>query len=161
MALDHLATDEITESDLQELVEAGVAEGRDIDFKQHSYGAADSEKREYLADVSSFANTIGGHIVIGMREEEGIANELLGISVDPDRERTRLEEIARNGLQPRLTGLRILAVPIEGDRCVIVIRIPRSWNPPHRVIAQRSNRFWARDGGGKYQPRMSRSMLKS
>jgi hypothetical protein len=33
MPLDHLAIDRITKADLQALIDSGVAEGRDIEFK--------------------------------------------------------------------------------------------------------------------------------
>jgi hypothetical protein len=152
MPLDHLSIDRITEADLQALIEAGVAEGRDIDFKVESWGTSDPHKKEFLADVSSLANTVGGHIVVGMREEGGIARELVGVEVDPDKERLRLEQLARDGLQPRIMGLQIAAVKVGGGRHALVIRIPRSWSPPHRVTAQGSSRFWARAGAGKYEP---------
>jgi hypothetical protein len=35
---------------------------------------------------------------------------------------------------------------------VIIVRVPRSFIPPHRVVARDSNRFWARAGTTKYQP---------
>jgi hypothetical protein len=47
--------DHIAERDLQSLVENGVAEGILFDYKGELYGASDSEKREFLKDVSSFA----------------------------------------------------------------------------------------------------------
>jgi hypothetical protein len=152
MPLDHLPLDRITEADLQALIEAGVAEGRDIDFKSETWGHSNEEKKEFLKDISSFANTVGGHIVVGMREKSGIARELAGIDIDPDKERLRLEQLARDGLQPRIMGLRIAALKLANGQHVLVIRIPRSWNPPHRVVAQGSNRFWARGGAGKYEP---------
>jgi hypothetical protein len=43
--------------------------------------------------------------------------------------------------------------PIElddGTRC-IVLRIPRSWYPPHRVSTQNSNRFWIRNSSGAHE----------
>lgn len=152
MPLDHLAIDSITEADLQELIDNGVAEGRDIDFKAQSWGNADKDKHEFLADISAFANTVGGHIVVGMQERNGIAHALPGLSINPDQERLRLEQLAQNGLQPRIRGLGIQAVLLANGHHALVIRVPRSWNPPHRVIAQGSNRFWARAGNGKYQP---------
>jgi Putative DNA-binding domain len=144
--------DEVTESHLQELIEDGVPESRELDFKRDTYGNSDSDKRELLADVTSFANTIGGHIIIGMDEANGVASALVGISDKADAECLRLEQIVRNGIQPRLSGLAIRCVPLATGRNAIVIRVPRSWIPPHRIIAQGSNKFYARDGRGKYEP---------
>jgi hypothetical protein len=44
-------------------------------------------------------------------------------------------------------------LPIElntGAFC-FVLRIPRSWYPPHRVCAQGSNRFWIRNSSGAHE----------
>ena len=35
---------------------------------------------------------------------------------------------------------------------VLIIRVPRSYHAPHRIIRQNSNRFWARSAAGKYEP---------
>jgi hypothetical protein len=42
------------------------------DYKRDIYGNSENDKREFLADVSSFANTIGGDIVIGIDEASGL-----------------------------------------------------------------------------------------
>ena len=42
------------------------AEGRTLDYKRTLPGSTDEEKREFLADVSSFANAAGGDIVYGI-----------------------------------------------------------------------------------------------
>jgi hypothetical protein len=57
-----------------------------------------------------------------------------------------------SGLEPRIINLRIHAVPIAAGGHIIIVRVPRSFIPPHRVIARNSNRFWARAGTTKYQP---------
>lgn len=152
MPLDHLAIDRITEADLQALVDNGVAEGRDIEFKAQSWGNADKDKHEFLADISAFANTVGGHIVVGMQEKNGVAHALTGLSINPDQERLRLEQLGRDGLRPRIGGLQVAAVGLSNGNHALVLRIPRSWNPPHRVVAQGSNRFYARAGAGRYEP---------
>src|SRR5713226_597916 len=46
--------DDIAQRDLQSFVENGVAEGILFDYKGELYVASDSEKREFLKDVSSF-----------------------------------------------------------------------------------------------------------
>src|SRR6266508_3467125 len=91
---------DLREEDLLTLI-GTASEGRVIDFKRDPIGTSDDAKREFLADVSSFANTVGGHVVIGMDEDEGIASNLLGIDVpDVDAETLRLENILRDGLDP-------------------------------------------------------------
>lgn len=152
MSLNHLPIDRINETNLRELI--GTPEGRDIDFKLETWGESPEAKREFLADISSFANTLGGDIVIGMREDPStkVAVELRGIEIVLDKERQRLEACALTGLRPRMRPLQIHALPLANGRKALVIRVSRSFNPPHRVVRDNSNRFWARHTGGKYEP---------
>lgn len=55
---------DITATDLQALVDNGVAESETLDYKLTLPGGSDSEKKEFLADVSALANTSGGTIVL-------------------------------------------------------------------------------------------------
>ncbi len=151
MSLFDVLLDNITEVDLGALISTGVPESTILDYKREFYGNSDGEKREFLADVSSFANTIGGDIVIGMNESSGLPTEFAPFIGDIDAEMRRLESIARTGLEPRISNLRIRSVPVSGGHAIIV-RVPRSFIPPHRVIASGSNRFYARAGTQKYEP---------
>lgn len=63
MALKDRALSSIEREDLDELVEARVQEGRDPEFKRELPSNSVSEEKEYLADVSSFANAPGGVIL--------------------------------------------------------------------------------------------------
>jgi hypothetical protein len=154
MTLRSIPLEAIEESDLQRLIEARVAEKRDIDYKRDTYGSRDQDYGEFLADVSSFANTAGGEIVIGMTEQGGLPTGVSPLQIDADAEVLRLENIARSGLQPRVFGFAVRAVPIEAGGFVLVLRIPRSYNQPHRIVRQGSgnHRFWARSSAGKYEP---------
>ena len=60
--------EEIVEADLQYLVTSGISEGREIDFKRDLYGSTDADRKEFLNDVSSFANTAEGHLLRNMRQ---------------------------------------------------------------------------------------------
>ncbi|RXG90627.1 helix-turn-helix domain-containing protein [Bradyrhizobium zhanjiangense] len=154
MTLRHISLDAITEADLQRLIQDQVVEKRDIDYKAATYGSRDQDYGEFLADVSSFANTAGGEIVIGMTEQAGVPTGLSPLQNDPDAEILRLENCARSGLQPRIFGFAVRAVPVAAGGHVLVLRIPRSYNQPHRIIRQGSgnHRFFARSSAGKYEP---------
>ena len=144
--------DEISEADLAELIEVGVPEGVLVDYKCTGYGNADADVKEFLKDISSFANTSGGHLIIGMEETEGVASALSPLSgVDPDKVLQRMESLVRDGIEPRVTGIRMKCVPASDGGSVFVIRVPRSWNPPHRVSVRNTNRFYARTSAGAYE----------
>jgi hypothetical protein len=144
--------DEVVEADLTELVTAGASEGLALEFKELSYGSSDADKRELLKDVSAFANAHGGHLVLGMKEDRGIAVALPGVSVpDIDAETLRLGQIIRAGVEPPLLGFAVHTVQLSNAAHAIVIRVRRSWRPPHRVAAQGSNRFWIRNSSGCHE----------
>lgn len=152
MALARLNFDEISEFDLLELKETGVPEGIHYEYKVESYGKADADVKEFLKDASSFVNTAGGHLIIGMEATDGVANNLVALKgLDADQEVLRLEHMMRDGLEPRVMGARIKAVPIASGGFVIVLRLPRSWNPPHRVRAKNHNRFYIRNSAGSHE----------
>jgi len=153
VSIDRGDFDAVSEADLQELVAAQVPEGLRIEYKLETYGNTDAEKREFLKDVSAFANPQGGHMFLGMAETAGVETAAVGLdSIDLDAELLRLEQIARGGLEPRISGLRIKSIPLAVGRHAILLRIPRSWNPPHRVVAQGSNRFYVRHSAGVHEP---------
>lgn len=142
----------LTEDNLLDLIVSQVAEGRMLDYKLILPGNSDDDKREFLADVSSFANTVGGHLVFGVDEKQGVASNLPGISgLDPDREKLRLENMIRDGIAPRITGISIQPVQLQNGNFVIVIHIPKSWSSPHMVTFRGGSRFFARNSAGKYQ----------
>lgn len=153
MSIDRSDFDSISEQDLQELIIAQVPEGFRLDYKLNAYGRADPDKRELAKDISAFANSHGGHLIIGVEETGGIATNILGIDgIDIDAEILRMEQITRSAIEPRITGIRIRAVPLTSGRKVLIARVPRSWNPPHRVTSQGSNRFYVRNSAGVHEP---------
>ncbi|MGH6870811.1 MAG: AlbA family DNA-binding domain-containing protein [Rhizomicrobium sp.] len=154
MALLHLPLNSIDEVHLTRLIEAQAGEARDIEYKRETYGNADADRAEWLADVSSFANTAGGDLLFGISAKKGVPQALSPLTGSADDEILRLEQLARSGLQPRISNLEFRSIPIAAGGYVLLVRVPRSFNPPHRVIRQGKgqNRFWARSSAGKYEP---------
>lgn len=140
------------ENDLQALVDNQVSENKTIDYKESLPGNSDSEKKELLADVSSFSNAAGGYLIFGMRENNGIASEVCGLgNINADIEIRRLENIIRDGIKPRIPGVSLWAILLRTSGAAIIIRIPKSWASPHMVTFRNDSKFYSRNSAGKYQ----------
>jgi len=146
------SVDQITEEDLQALKDNSVSEGKTIEYKQSLPSKSDSGKKEFLADVSSFANASGGDLIYGVSESKGIITAIDGLEVDDvAQEISRLENIIRTGIQPRLTSVTISPpIPLENSKVALIIRIPKSWISPHRVSFKGHDKFYSRNSNGKY-----------
>jgi len=139
---------DISPSDITALIGA-APEGRTLEYKRSLPGTADQDKREFLADVSSFANTLGGDIIFGVSESEGLPTAVVGLpAVDIDTEILRLESLIRTGVAPRIQHhfARVACGPAQ----VLVLRVDRSWLGPHRVTFRGHDKFYARSSAGKY-----------
>jgi predicted HTH transcriptional regulator len=142
---------DLSEQDFASLVTNGVAEGRDIEFKGELPGGSDSEVKEFLADVTSLANTQGGDLIYGIEDRGGVATGATGIVVaDLNDTLLRLENMIRDGIEPRLT-VRMQWVPLTTGNGILVLRIPASLVAPHRVRFKASGKFWSRNSRGKYE----------
>jgi len=58
--------DAISKSDIDELIANSDNESKTLEHKQELPGNSDKDKKEFLADVSSFANASGGDILYGV-----------------------------------------------------------------------------------------------
>ncbi len=135
---------------LDGLVENGAHESQFLDYKWNLILSNRDEKRDFLADVSAFANSDGGDILVGIRSEAGVPVEITGIpNTSFDTLRLTIEQILEHGLSPRLTSVQVFPIPIGNDAIVLLIRVPKSWNAPHRVEAGHE-RFYKRTSGRKY-----------
>ena len=122
--------DSIDESHLNALVTDGVRESRSLEFKAELLLATDSNKKEFLADVSALANGGGGDLVLGIEDDNGAASAVSGLdSFDPDKDTLRIESVVRDGIAPRIIGRRVRRVALTSGRPVVIIRVPNSLKP--------------------------------
>ena len=155
MTLHHRDIHSISPTDLQQLIENQVPEGRDLDYKEVLPKETEDEKREFRFDVSSFANAVGGLIIYGIREKKGkdgptgTPEKVVPLEVNPDKESLRLETILRAHIDPRIQGVQVRFMPVEGGH-VGLIWVPRSWQGLHLVKHNDSYRFYSRHSKGKY-----------
>jgi Putative DNA-binding domain len=141
------ALDEITEADLQSLIEDGVVENRQLEYKRELPGTGDADKREFVRDVVSFVNSAGGHITYGIAESNGMPTALAPISAEKiDAAKLRLESMIRNSIEPAIQGLKIGSVKLSSGRALL-IEIPRGLFGLH--IIKNRGAFITRTSPGK------------
>lgn len=148
----------VTAQDVEDLVENKVTESITREYKVVLPGNSDSEKKEFLADVSALANTLGGTIVYGILEEKdeggqntGIPESIVGLGqLNLDKVKLRLENMLRDGLEPRLPSVAFESVDCDG-KTVLLLGVSRSILAPHMVSFQRDGKFYRHNNAGKYQ----------
>lgn len=136
---------------IKALIENKIAENKVLEYKQSVQLAKDEQTKEFLFDVSSFANSAGGAIIIGIKEDKGEPLEITGVVGDCDAEILRIESCVRSSISPRIAGFYAYAVIIDVIKSVIVIEIPRSWSAPHQVTYKGTDKFYSRSSNGKYR----------
>ena len=139
---------EWTEADLQGLVDVRAKEDDGLEYKRDMYGGNDEDVREMLRDITSMANHLGGHIIIGIDEnDDGEADALVG--TDADDGESRIRSSCLSNISRRLNGIEVRDVELPGDSVATVIRVPRSRNGPHMITFKGLNQFWRRYGRQK------------
>src|SRR4030067_1635251 len=121
----------LSENKIITLKENQIPEGKTIEYKESLPIESYESKKEFLADVTSFANTDGGNIIYGIKEENGIPIDICGIEIDnPDAEKLRLENIIRDCTEPRLPGIVIKSFILSNGKYAFIFYVPKSFNPP-------------------------------
>jgi hypothetical protein len=134
---------------IQRLIDDAVPESITVEYKLKIQVDTPKDKKEFLADVSSFANASGGELIFGIEEDQGIPQGIAPISIaDVDLEVRRLGSLIRDGIKPRISH-RIDVFDARAGK-ILIVRVERSWNAPHRVIYDGHDKFYARTSAGKY-----------
>jgi hypothetical protein len=143
---------EITIDDINIIVRDKVPESRSLDYKRELPPLTEAGNKELLKDISAFANTVGGYLIYGVDEEEGVPTEILGVEVENfDELKQRFENLLRTGVDPVIRGVDFHTVDVNGTRKVVIIKIPRSIARPHVVRIKDHFRFYGRNSSGIHQ----------
>src|ERR1700733_873097 len=145
MILDAKPLRELAETDLQEIVHAGLAEHTHLEYKSALYEIGERGNKELLLDICMFANTQGGLLLLGIteaRDADGHATGIPDITVPLGLEIQNPEDTLL-AYGARITAcieetLRVEshAIPVAGGRYVLAFRVGQSPSRPHRVRYQ-------------------------
>lgn len=149
---------DITLTDLESLVVNKVPETTRLDYKECLPADDKDGKRDLLQDITALANTVGGYLVYGIREEvvdgknTGIPEQLVGIlGLNENEVGLWIENLVRTCTEPRLVGVQFHTVTLNDSTSILILGVPRSWSAPHAVSIQKHWRFYARNSRGNYQ----------
>ena len=138
---------ELTFADIQALVDSEEPESITLEYKRQ-IDTSQGGKKELAKDVSAMANSQGGHLIIGLAEEdhrpmmpEGFVGRMLG----KQKVEEWLDQVLNSNIQQRV-NVRIKPIPVaeKPEECVVVMHVPPSPRVPHMVTAQNDNRYYVR-----------------
>lgn len=116
---------DITEEDLQRLVDEKFGETNSREYKREIKLDTKDAKKELCKDVSAMANSDGGYIIFGIEEETSVASKLNPL------ENTKLvetmEQVLQDSVVPRLRfKIHTIESKKEEGKVYYIVEVPRS-----------------------------------
>lgn len=135
---------EITIDDLRGLVTDRTAEDKNLEFKRAAYLQTDAGTKELIKDVTAFANSEGGYIIIGISENgDGRATEFFNV-LEPEQVRRSIIDRCLHRIEPRLRNIDVGIFEVDGNS-ILVIYLPESDQVPHCAKPDAEHHyFWKR-----------------
>ena len=130
---------QLTYPDIDDLVNVRKErEGYHLDFKSE-FGNPDKAKKELAKDISSFANTSGGFLIIGVDKEYNI------VGTDSTIQKKSIDEwinqILNSNIDPPVFYFDPKIIPLpDSEKVIVVIHIPESTKKPH-IVTEWNNYF--------------------
>lgn len=129
--------------DVRLLIDNEVEESIHLDFKEaNALDKSDGKRKDISKDVASFANSDGGIIVYGLREENHKAKAITFIDGN-EYTKEWLEQVINSSIQRKISELLIFPLRYEGkiEKTVYIVKIPKSLDAPH---ISRDKKFYKR-----------------
>ncbi len=138
----------LTWADIEGLTSSGEPESVVLDYKRAISGSDPRDKGELAKDVSAFANSQGGLILIGV-EERGAKPVHPPIGIERMLGQQKVEEwidqVIASNISPRVpVAMQVIDHPTEDSRCIVAIQAPASPRAPHMVTTDGDNRYYRR-----------------
>src|SRR5208283_1675593 len=135
--------DALDESAIQSAINSHIPEDVDLDWKEAHY--PQHKNHEMAKDIAQLANTLGGIIVLGVKEQNGCADSPLHVALGDDQER-RIREVVSSRIRPFLPGINFKSIETSPEVGYLIIAVPQSADAPHAVVESNHLAYPVRDG---------------
>lgn len=144
MSIFSKSINEITREDIENLIKEGYTEDLHLEYKRelskdtwqnNQKGIAKKSKEKLAEEVIAFANTDGGILIVGIEESSDNPPRAESIYSIPnvtdlaDRIRRSIYDL----VDPKIPNLKTKGVPIDGEKGVLIIKVEKSYQAPHRA----------------------------
>jgi hypothetical protein len=129
-----LQSRELTREDIEQACAQGVTETADLDWKAQA--PAQEKKVDFATDVAAMANSGGGLICLGVREDSATSAAASLVDVDiSDQARRNLLQVVSSAVRPRIPGISIQGIPHPDDasRGTLLVQVEASSSAPHLI----------------------------
>ena len=152
--------------DIERLITNSVAENLFLDYKQELKLDTQDKKKEFLRDISAFANSEGGTLVFGVEEDRddnskpnGLPKSIIGFEVENlDAFMLAADQLIKDGIDERLSPWRFIPLTASNGKLVLLLRITPSMRAPHMVSLGGDRRFYIRANNSRQE--MSTSQIR-
>lgn len=149
--------DTLKEEDILRLVSNKIPENRSLDYKRDLKLGPDKDRKEFLFDVTSMANTDGCCLIYGIEEAKdekgqntGIPETIVGFGIENfDKLAQAIEDNIKGNTEPRITNIALNPITVDNEN-VLVVGISKSLGLPVMVTFNETNKFYRRRNSGKY-----------
>ena len=114
---------------LNSLIENKIEENLNLDYKASgSLDRQNNKTTEISKDVSALANSDGGILIYGIKEDK--VNKHLPDKIDPinrkDFTKEWLEQIIQDKIRPRISEFKIYPIDINDEQVVYIVEVKKS-----------------------------------
>lgn len=139
---------EVTNEEIEILVTEHITERQHLEFKVAIEHKSDDDRFETLCDIASLANSGGGYLIIGIRDDgKGRAQKFETLE-DTTRIIKSIQSLCLDHIKERIDGLEIDSREIKGNK-IVIVRVPDSSRIPHMVSYKNNTHFVMRYNDGK------------
>lgn len=133
---------EWSEEDILSLISNKTKESITLDYKEcGSLANTEGKKNELSKDVSAFANSAGGTIIYGVKEDKYVPTEIDNGFAPHEISKEWLEQVINSKIHPRIEGIRINQIDLRisnPGQVIYVVWIPQATSrAPHQAADKR------------------------
>ncbi|MGD0856099.1 MAG: ATP-binding protein [Dehalococcoidia bacterium] len=148
--------DEITDEEIDSLVQERSPERQHLEFKARYDIKDGADKLEVLRDIASLANGGGGYLIVGMQDNgKGQACGYVPEKKEHlEKIKQSIQQLCIDHIADRIPHME-LKIRAPKNNPILVIKIPDSTLAPHMVTLERRTDFYTRYNDGKREMSVS------